>query len=381
MLAAAEIQRLRAALADPNVQAFLAVIRAGEGTAGENGYRTRFGGGLFDSFADHPGGTVSAKSGGRVLVSSAAGAFQHLIGTWRECQAALGLPDFSPASQDLAAVFLINRRRALADVLAGRIEAAIAKCNREWASLPGSPYGQPVVKLERALETYRVAGGLLRPAGTPAPVETREVPKEPVPPPAREQPQQINPAPQEPAMAPFIAAALPAVINAVPELAKLFGSGSKVAERNTRAAEVVVGIAQEALGARNAQEVAEQLQSDPAAAPVVRAAVHERWFELQEAGGGGIEGARKADAAFVAGGGDIKRSPSFWISILLLAMPFMLLVDVFYVHPEAYVGELRTQIVTGVLLVISVVGGYWLGTSFSSSKKTAMLADRQEGRP
>ena len=35
-------------------------------------------------------------------------------------------------------------------------------------------------------------------------------------------------------------------------------------------------------------------------------------------------------------------------------------------------GDLRTQIVTAVLLVISIVGGYWLGTSFSSARKTEL---------
>jgi hypothetical protein len=52
----------------------------------------------------------------------------------------------------------------------------------------------------------------------------------------------------------------------------------------------------------------------------------------------------------------------------------MLLVDVFYVHPGEYAADgLRTQIVTGVLMVISMVGGFWLGTSFSSSKKDDAL--------
>jgi len=48
----------------------------------------------------------------------------------------------------------------------------------------------------------------------------------------------------------------------------------------------------------------------------------------------------------------------------------MLLVDVFYVHPENYSGDLRTQIVTAVLLIIGIAGGYWLGTSYSSARKT-----------
>lgn len=134
------------ALRTQNMRAFLVLIRTGEGTIGDSGYRTLYGGGLFDSYVDHPPGTVTA--GG--LTSSAAGAYQILAGTWREMQALYGLPDFSPASQDVAAVGLIKRRGALGDVLAGRFDSAIAKCAREWASLPGSPYGQPVLSLQRA---------------------------------------------------------------------------------------------------------------------------------------------------------------------------------------------------------------------------------------
>jgi muramidase (phage lysozyme) len=133
-------------LADPQVLAFLALIRTGEGTTGVNGYRTMFGGGLFTSFADHPRTKVT-RSG---YTSSAAGAYQFLPVTWDEMAAKYDLPDFGPASQDVAAVGLIKRRGALADVLAGRFRAAIAKCNKEWASLPGSPYGQPTLTYTRA---------------------------------------------------------------------------------------------------------------------------------------------------------------------------------------------------------------------------------------
>lgn len=141
------------ALQAPNVQAFLRMIRAGEGTAGANGYRTLFGGQLFSGYDDHPRITVTA--GG--YTSTAAGAYQILSRTWD----GLGLADFSPASQDLAAVMLIRRRGALADVLAGRIERAILKCAKEWASLPGSTYGQPTISLSRALSVYAQAGGSL----------------------------------------------------------------------------------------------------------------------------------------------------------------------------------------------------------------------------
>lgn len=145
--------------AERNVAAFLAMIRNAEGTAGPDGYRMHFGGELFDSYADHPRRVVTRTLGGRPISSSAAGAYQFLSTTWDEARAALGLPDFSPESQDKAAIFLIRRRGALADVRAGRFEDAVAKVAKEWASMPGSPYGQPVKTLAQVRAVYEGAGG------------------------------------------------------------------------------------------------------------------------------------------------------------------------------------------------------------------------------
>ncbi|MDR5739491.1 glycoside hydrolase family 104 protein [Caballeronia sp. LZ016] len=144
-----------AAVSDPNVQAFLAMIRRGEGTTGANGYRTLFGGGLFNDYSRHPNIAVTRGA----LTSTAAGAYQILYRTWIEVAASYGLTDFSPASQDVAAVALIKRRGALADVLAGRWTAAIGKCAKEWASLPGSPYGQPTISMDTALAVIAANGG------------------------------------------------------------------------------------------------------------------------------------------------------------------------------------------------------------------------------
>lgn len=144
------------ALQDPNVRAFLQLIRTGEGTTGPNGYRTLFGGGLFEGFADHPRQLITRNG----ITSSAAGAYQFLSGTWDEMRTQYGLPDFSPSSQDLACIGLIKRRNALADVIAGRFSTAIMKCNKEWASLPGSPYGQPTLSLARARDVLASAGGI-----------------------------------------------------------------------------------------------------------------------------------------------------------------------------------------------------------------------------
>lgn len=145
-----------------NVIAFLTLIRHGEGTDDEDGYRRMFGGELFESFEDHPRKAIRKKLGKSQITSTAAGAYQFLSRTWDECKARLKLPDFSPASQDKAAVFLIKRRGAYSDVKEGLIKSAIGKCNKEWASLPGSPYGQPTLTMEEALDIYIDAGGIVR---------------------------------------------------------------------------------------------------------------------------------------------------------------------------------------------------------------------------
>lgn len=138
-----------------NIRALLAVIRTGEGTTDKAGYRRMFGGQLFDSFADHPR-IVVKKSG---YSSSAAGAYQMTISTWDETRRIMNLPDFSPESQDLAALGRIVARGALEDAKAGRMEAAIRKIAREWASLPGSPYGQPTISWDTARQVFAAAGG------------------------------------------------------------------------------------------------------------------------------------------------------------------------------------------------------------------------------
>lgn len=169
----------------------------------------------------------------------------------------------------------------------------------------------------------------------------------------------------------FAAAALPLIVEAIPKLGKLFGSGSDVAERNVKAAEAVISIVSEAVGAKNAQDAVEALK-DPAVAQVAQKAIEDRWYELSEAGGGGIAGARKHNAELMQSGTPLYQNPAIWISAVLLIFPGMLLIDVLFVHPENYKGELRVQIVTAVLAVIAMVGGYWLGTSFSSARKTEL---------
>lgn len=138
-----------------NLKAFLITIQYAEGTFGKDSYRKLYGGSSFNDLSRHPNTRIS-KWG---ITSTAAGAYQILSKTWGEIQAKLKLPDFSPLSQDRAAIELIRRRKALEDVLAGRFTEAIAKCRKEWASLPGAGYGQKEKDMQSLLAVYKIAGG------------------------------------------------------------------------------------------------------------------------------------------------------------------------------------------------------------------------------
>lgn len=149
---------------DPNMRAFLDMIAYSEGTNGPEGYRYMFGypqnpDRLCASLVDHPRQYFSFTAGGKTQRTSAAGRYQFLVGTWDELRAKLHLPDFGPASQDAAAIELIRQRGALPDIKAGRVAAAIAKCAKTWASLPGAGYGQPERKLASLISAYTQAGG------------------------------------------------------------------------------------------------------------------------------------------------------------------------------------------------------------------------------
>jgi muramidase (phage lysozyme) len=123
-----------AAVGDANVAAFLHLIRYGESSNSDRAYSTLYGGGQFSDFSQHPGIFFTLPDGRR---TSAAGAYQITKTTWDSLRS-YNLPDFSPASQDFAAVCLIKRRGAYSDVLAGRFDTAIRKCQNEWTSLPGA---------------------------------------------------------------------------------------------------------------------------------------------------------------------------------------------------------------------------------------------------
>lgn len=166
-----EPEYLAADMAETNTAAFLRALRFAEGTAGPDGYRTLFGGALFDSFEDHPRIAKQFTSGGRKLWTSAAGAYQFMavsripgggstkVDTWDRIKRKLGLQDFSPESQDRAALELIAEVGALQDVRAGRFTDAVYKVRKIWASMPGAGYSQPEKSIAALSGVYMQAGG------------------------------------------------------------------------------------------------------------------------------------------------------------------------------------------------------------------------------
>ncbi len=339
-----------------NVKAFLWVIRHCEGTAGPNGYRTLFGGSLFDSFADHPRVVKTFKlSKGGTLSSSAAGAYQILRRTWDGLIKKLGkqvLPDFSPSSQDRAAVALIQGRGALKDVQEGRFEIALKKCNLEWASLPGSPYGQPTKTLEFCKQIYEKYGGVYM-----APLIAA-------------------------AAAPFVGAAFEALVKELPTLNKLFGSGSRVSERNQAVLEATVNVVKEAIGATNEQEAVQKVQTDLDAKKAADDAVKANALDLFGVDLSGVGAARELDQKRTESGLPFwKNSPAFVVTMALLPLLYMTVyITLTGTSDGGFTGEMKASTVAAVISgILGGAVGFWLGASFTTSRSRGLGATPTNG--
>lgn len=149
-------------------------------------YNIMYGNRRFSSYADHPRQYHRIVSGPNVgKTTSAAGRYQFLASTWDAQAKRLGLKDFSPQSQDVAAWDLAKRTYKRntggdleADLRSGdpsKIAAAGRALNRTWTSLPGGPeQGQGAARMNRtfnrALERQQATADAASasPPGAPA---------------------------------------------------------------------------------------------------------------------------------------------------------------------------------------------------------------------
>lgn len=350
-----------------NLRAFLFTIRKCEGTADDNGYRALFGHRadkpkLFSSFSDHPRIRTYEKNdefirNNKLDYTTAAGAYQITETTWDRLVRKLGkdiLPDFSPESQDRAALELIKEQRALEDVELGKLESAIVKCGPIWASLPSSTVGQPKRTMEECRKFFIAAGGQLEAPGHITP-----------PWPFKEDTM---------ALGPFAIPAILSMMESVPDLIRIFGKkDSESVERNAKAAEIVVDMAKTVTGARTEQEASETLRASPEARREMTETIKEHWFELTEASGGGIAGAAERSMK-MQGDRPPYMNPALWVTGAII--PLVYIVFLVVVLGKDYSQDVKIMVIQAVIGGLLSVVSFWLGSSFGSRTKDTIRMEK-----
>ena len=126
-----------------NARDYLNMLAASEGTAtqGNNGYNIMFRGGVFNDYSAHPNQRHEyIDKQGRKGVSTAAGRYQFLKGTYDGVAKQLGITDFSPESQDKVAIALMLQKGV--DFNDGAdLASNVGRINNVWTSLAGSTLG------------------------------------------------------------------------------------------------------------------------------------------------------------------------------------------------------------------------------------------------
>ena len=91
------------------------------------------------------------------LRSTASGRYQITHATWEHLMQVYKLGTFSPQSQDLACVHLLDECKATEPILAADLDTAIERAADTWASFPGNLYNQGGHALGWLLTKYQEA--------------------------------------------------------------------------------------------------------------------------------------------------------------------------------------------------------------------------------
>jgi lysozyme len=185
-----------------------------------------------------------------------------------------------------------------------------------------------------------------------------------------------------PRSTPVSPALVPALLNILstfaPQLVRIFTDKNKsVPERNVEAGMKVLEIAKEVAGLPSPAAAVEKIESLPELQTAFKQAVESRWYELTEAAGGGIEGAR-AFAMRQSEGNDW-RAVGYAVVIAVLSLLIVggggALIWVLLTDP-ATDKEQRGMLIGAVVALISAVVSFFFGSSVSSrAKDTALVRE------
>ena len=155
---------------------FLDGLAVGE-SAGD--YTVLVGGGHFTGFDHFPIWSGKVFSTG---ISHAAGKYQFQPGTWARCAGALGLKDFSPASQDAAAWYLAGEvyhrmtgRSLEGDLVAGDTSHVVAALKSTWTSLSETSFPGRFAAAVARLSVGGVSDSGPVPSAAPAPARAAPI--------------------------------------------------------------------------------------------------------------------------------------------------------------------------------------------------------------
>lgn len=372
------------ALALANVRAFLRVIRQGESSQGEEAYRMRYHPSVrsyFGSFDQHPRMFEATPDGRR---SSAAGAYQIVATTWDEFAPQLGLTDFTPRSQDICAVALIARRGALAPLLAGEFDEAVALCRQEWTSLPGAAENRAGWTIARARQVYAEHGGTFAASDTQpaAPIEDRST-------------RHKETAMPLPLLA-LISTFGPLIAQMIPQVAKLFAKpDSPTATRNVDAIQLVFDTIQKATAMPNLQAAVEAMATDPTVKAAAQQAVvtEPAIMAVLEIGADGIKAAREMNLAIAQADKPLYKNPAIVIAFMLMPLVYWVTGSVLLGSDDtntfwrgfwgtAFMPETRSATVNLILgMVLGGLMGFFFGTTFGGGRKTDLIAGHTDSKP
>lgn len=174
----------------------------------------------------------------------------------------------------------------------------------------------------------------------------------------------------EETMAPFIAAALPALIEAAPSLIRIFGKGEQ-SEKNAQAAEKVVEIAKQVTGESTAEGAVTAIQEDPEIAAKFREEVHANRLELAELSEKSFAEAREFAKEYA---GQPRNWPLEIVTYTILGIFALIVVAVLTWRFDR---DIATMVIQAAIALASGAAGFWLGSSYGSSAKNVMLAKRE----